>query len=214
MGLRVVGAGLGRTGTHSLKVALEQLLCGPCYHMVEVLAHPEHLPVWAGAFDGNEPDWKDFLSGYVATVDWPAAAIYQTLSALWPDAIVVLSTRDNSDAWWKSANETIFEMTQRAAPPGDEGAAKFMSMVTAMLSNTFTPDWRDPQGALRAYEAHNAEVRATVPSSRLVEWHPGDGWEPLCTALGVPVPAEPFPHLNSTSEFRAMSGLDAPAGAT
>ena len=207
-GLRVVGAGLGRTGTHSLKVAFEQLLGGPCYHMAEVLGHPEHMPVWAAAFNGDEPDWKDFLSGYVATVDWPAAAYWQAHSAIWSDAVVVLSVRDDPGAWWKSANETIFAMTQRGAPPGDEGAAKFMSMVNAMLTNTFTPDWREPQAAQRAYEAHNAEVRARVPADRLVEWHPGDGWEPLCAALGVPVPAGPFPHLNSTSEFRAMTGLD------
>jgi hypothetical protein len=208
MGLRVVGAGLGRTGTHSLKVAFEQLLGGPCYHMLEVLGHTDHIPVWTAAVGGDEPDWKAFLSGYVATVDWPAAAYYQQLSALFPDAIVVLSTRESSAAWWKSVSNTIFEATARDAPEGDELGASFRAMTHAMLRERFTPHWLDERAAIAAYEAHNKEVRATIPADRLVEWHPGDGWEPLCSALGVPVPAEPFPHLNSTEEFRMMLGLD------
>jgi len=53
-------------------------------------------------------------------------------------------------------------------------------------------------------------VRATVPPERLVDYTAGDGWEPLCKALGVPVPDAPFPHVNSTADFRAMMGLDAP----
>jgi hypothetical protein len=207
-GLRVVGAGLGRTGTHSLKAAFEQLLGGPCYHMLEVLGHPDHIAVWAAAVEGDEPDWGAFLCDYVATVDWPAAAYYQQLSALCPDAIVVLSTRDNPSAWWKSVYYTIFEATARPVPEGDEMGTAFRAMTHAMLRERFTPHWLDERAAIAAYEAHNAEVRATVPADRLVEWQPGDGWEPLCSALGVPVPAEPFPHLNSTEEFRMMVGLD------
>lgn len=208
MTLRVVGAGLGRTGTHSLKVALEQLLGGPCYHMLEVMAHPEFARNWQRAIDGEPVDWQVVMDGYVAAVDWPAAAFWRELADANPDAIVLLSTRSSADAWWKSANETIFEISRREAPSEPE-LAEFVQMPRAMLSKTFTPNWSDEDDAKRAYEAHNANVRATVPNERLVDWQPGDGWEPICHALGMPVPDTPFPHVNTTDEFRMMLGLDA-----
>jgi Sulfotransferase domain len=120
MTLRAVGAGLGRTGTHSLKLAFEQLLGGPCYHMLEVLGRPEQAAAWSGAAHGMEPDWTEFLRGNVATVDWPAASFWRELTASAPSAIVVLSVRD-SEAWWKSASETIFSVLDRGAPPDDPG---------------------------------------------------------------------------------------------
>ncbi|HYL52005.1 MAG TPA: sulfotransferase [Acidimicrobiia bacterium] len=208
MTLRVVGAGLGRTGTHSLKVALEQLLGGPCYHMLEVMAHPEFARNWQRAIDGEPVDWQVVMDGYVAAVDWPAAAFWRELADANPDAIVLLSTRSSADAWWKSANETIFEISRREAPSEPE-LAEFVQMPRAMLTKTFTPNWSDEDDAKRAYEAHNASVRATVPNERLVDWQPGDGWEPICHALGMPVPDTPFPHVNTTDEFRMMLGLDA-----
>jgi hypothetical protein len=208
-GLRVVGAGLGRTGTHSLKVAFELLLGGPCYHMLEVFGRPDQRAGWSSASRGEEVDWREFLQGYVATVDWPAAAFWSEISASAPDAIVVLSTRKDATSWWKSASETIFAMVARGAPPDYPGGAEDLAMIIELMNRRFTPQWQDPEAAMAAYEAHNAEVRASVPADRLVDWQPGDGWEPLCTSLGLPIPAEPFPHLNSTSDFRAMTGLDA-----
>ena len=207
MDLKVVGAGLGRTGTHSLKVALEQLLRGPCYHMIEVLGRPDQREAWAAAVRGVEVDWASFLAPYRATVDWPAAAFWQELSVAAPDAVVVLSTRDSA-AWWKSASETIFAVLARGARPDDEGGLEELTMIRSLIEQRFTPGWQQRELAIAAYEAHNARVRAEVPPSRLVEWHPGDGWGPLCAGLGLEEPAEPFPHLNSTSDFRAMSGLD------
>jgi hypothetical protein len=207
MNLKVVGAGLGRTGTHSLKIAFEQLLGGPCYHMVEVLGRPEQRDIWAAAARGDEIDWASFLSDYYATVDWPAAAFWKELSDASPDAVIVLSVRED-EAWWKSASETIFAVLARGAPPDDTGAEDELAMITTLLQNRFTPDWRDREGAIAAYNAHNDRVRAEAPASRLVEWHPGDGWAPLCTALGLEEPSVPFPHVNTTDEFRAMTGLD------
>jgi hypothetical protein len=211
MGLRVVGAGLGRTGTHSLKVALEQLLDGPCYHMLEVFGRPDDIPVWHRAVQGEMPDWDTFLAGYVAGVDWPISAFWRETSAAFPDAIVLLSTRSSSDAWWKSANDTIFQVTARGVGGDldDVGGAQ-VAMARDMLALQFTPDWADEAAAKRAYELHNETVRATVPTERLVDWKPGDGWEPICAALGLAVPDAPFPHVNSTAEFRAMTGLDGP----
>jgi Sulfotransferase domain len=107
MSLRMIGAGLGRTGTTSLKAALEQLLGGRCYHMVEVRARPDDAAVWGRAYQGEFPDWADFFDGYVATVDWPAAPFWPELSQAFPDAPILLSVRD-AESWWKSASSTIF----------------------------------------------------------------------------------------------------------
>jgi hypothetical protein len=210
MALQVVGAGLGRTGTHSLKVAFEQLLGGPCYHMVEVFGRPDQREMWAAAVRGEEVDWANFLAPYRATVDWPAAAFWQDLSVAAPDAVIVLSTRD-SNAWWKSASETIFAVLARGPSPGDDAGREELTMIEALIARRFTPDWQERDGAIAAYEAHNARVRSEAAPGRLVEWQPGDGWAPLCAALGLAEPSEPFPHLNSTSDFRAMTGLDAEA---
>lgn len=207
MELKVVGAGLGRTGTHSLKVALERLLGGPCYHMVEVFGRPDQRDFWAAAVRGERVDWSSFLAPYRATVDWPAAAFWKELSLAAPDAVIVLSTREGA-AWWKSASETIFAVLARGAGP-DDGGLPELTMIKALIEQRFTPEWQQRASAIAAYEAHNARVREEVPPGRLVEWHPGDGWAPLCAALGMDEPAEAFPHLNSTAEFRAMSGLDA-----
>jgi Sulfotransferase domain len=207
--LRVIGAGLGRTGTHSLKQALEQLLDAPCYHMLEVFGRPDDIPVWQRALDDDPPDWHEFLADFGAAVDWPVAAFWSELSAAFPDAMVLLSTRDTA-GWWTSASRTIFEVTQRATPPDDPVMVTQMAMVRTLFERRFTPGWRDEATAKAAYEEHNRTVRATVPAERLVEWHPGDGWAPICAALGVAVPREPFPHVNTTSEFRAMTRLDEP----
>lgn len=202
--LRVVGAGLGRTGTHSLKLALERLLDAPCYHMVEVIAHPEAVPLWRDAIAGT-PRWDEIYAGYAAAVDWPTSAFWRDLMDAAPDAVVLLSVRE-PDAWWTSASHTIFASMQRFED--DDPIAGFGGMVTALLTERFTPHWDDRSEAIAAYERHNDAVRATVPSDRLLEWWPGDGWAPLCTALDAAVPDEPFPHVNTTEEFRAMTGLD------
>jgi hypothetical protein len=64
MTLRVVGAGLGRTGTTSLKAALEFLLKAPSYHMDEVYNHPEHVEVWRSALRGDSADLSALMEGY------------------------------------------------------------------------------------------------------------------------------------------------------
>ena len=201
--IQVVGAGLGRTGTTSLKAALEQLLGGPCYHMFEVFGHPEHPSQWSAAYRGDPVEWPALFDGYTAVVDWPAAGVWRQLAAAYPDAPVILSTRRDADTWWKSASETIFVALGGGPPPDLDD---WFEMAMAMTAS-FTPDWREADAAKAAYEAHNAAVRAEVPSDRLVEWQPDDGWEPLCAALGLPVPDEPFPHSNTTEEFRAHFGL-------
>ena len=207
MSLRIVGAGLGRTGTLSLKTALEKLLGQPCHHMMELFTHPEQVPYWLSAARGTMPDWHELMKGYVASVDWPSAAFWPELAAANPDAIVLLSTRDSSETWWNSANETIFRGIS-LAPPGI-----WRDMVQSMMASRFTPDVGNRAAAIAAYERHNAEVRARVPKHRLLEYQPGDGWEPLCKALGVPVPSEPYPKTNTREEWAArFTAAPAPAG--
>jgi Sulfotransferase domain len=203
-GLRVVGAGVGRTGTTSLKAALEQLLGGRCYHMLEVFADPEHLAWWKEAGEGGDP-WSRLFDGFVATVDWPSAAYWREISNAYPDALVLLSTRENAEAWWRSASKTIFlGMDGEGVPRGDEWRD---SVVEPMMAR-FTMNWADHDSAVAAYEQHNAAVRKAIGPDRLLEWRPGDGWEPLCDRLGLPVPGDPFPHTNTTEDFRQLMGLD------
>ena len=199
MTIRVVGAGLGRTGTTSLKLALEHLLGAPCYHMAEVFQHPEHVPAWHEAARGRMPEWVDLLQGYAAVVDWPAAAFYRELAAAFPEAWVVLSVRD-PESWWRSASATIFPTLQHA----EDGP--WRRMIESVLATRFTDAITDRDACIEAYERHVAEVRRTVPANRLIEWRPADGWGRLCAALDLPIPAEPFPHANTTEEFLAHHG--------
>jgi hypothetical protein len=203
--LRVIGAGLGRTGTTSLKAALEDLLGGACYHMLEVPRRPEDPDIWADAYSGQSPEWRSFLEGYEATVDWPAAPFWQELSDAFPEAIIVLSVRD-PDSWWTSASTTIFPALATYFAPNapDDGWTR---MGVGMMTR-FTADWRDEDAAKAAFVAYNDAVRAAAPSDRLVEWQTSDGWEPICTALGLAVPQRPFPHLNTAADVRAELGLD------
>jgi hypothetical protein len=200
MSLRVVGAGLGRTGTLSLKVALERLLGAPCYHMAEVFSHPDHVVRWHAAARGRMPDWHALFEGYRAAVDWPAASFWPELSAAFPDAVVLLSVRD-PQSWWQSAHGTIFPTTQGVT-------GEWRAMIDALFAARFTPALDDRAACIAAFERHNARVRKTVPPSRLVEWRAADGWAPLCSALGVPVPAEPFPRVNTREDFLAVHGAE------
>jgi hypothetical protein len=202
MPLRVVGAGVGRTGTASLKLALEQLLDGRCHHMFEMVGDAAQTPGWTDAINGADVDWQQLLSGYVAQVDWPGASFWPELSAANPDALVLLSTRD-ADAWYRSASNTIFNVFDNP-PPGRE---QWFEALRKMFRERFSDDLGNPTVMMDAFERHNAQVRAGVPARRLLEWTPSDGWEPICERLGVAVPDEAFPRTNRTNETRAMLGL-------
>jgi hypothetical protein len=205
--LEVIGGGLGRTGTASLKQALEHLLGAPCYHMFETFGRPDHLEVWAAADRGEPPGWDRFFDGYAAAIDWPAVAFWRELVAHYPDAVVVLSLRESPEEWWRSMERTIVEATGRPATSPEQ--ARRRELMNGILDRRFTPGWRERDAAIAAYERHNDAVRTAVPPERLVEWRPGDGWSRLCEGLQRPVPDIAFPHLNTAEEFRAHSGLDA-----
>lgn len=192
--LKVVGAGLGRTGTMSLKLALERLLGKPCYHMSEVFSHPEHIPLWNAAIRGERIEWSEIFDGYEAAVDWPASAFWLELSNLYPHSLVILSYRD-PDAWWKSVSSTIFPHHK------NEPDSEWRTMVTALLRDKFTPDTTNRQACIEAFNQHNEFVRNAGLGTRLLEWKASEGWESLCGALDLPIPDEPFPYVNSTEEF-------------
>ncbi|MFL5824395.1 MAG: sulfotransferase family protein [Solirubrobacteraceae bacterium] len=210
MPLRVVGAGLGRTGTNSLKVALEQLLGGRCYHMLELIERPGDTVYWERAAAGELPTWDWLRRDYVAAVDFPAAMFWQELLADSPDAIVLLSTRESGQVWWDSFQRTILQSLSREVPAERPDWARRRTMTLSVLAR-LTPGWQNEAEAVDAYERHNDEVRRTVPPDRLIDWQPGDGWEPICSGLGVAVPQDPFPHENTTSDFRARISSSAPA---
>jgi hypothetical protein len=196
--LRVVGPGVGRTGTYSLKLALERLLGGRCHHMAEVLGDRERqLVLWGPVLRGEQANWEEIFSGFVAQVDFPGAAFWQEISAAFPDALVVLSTRP-AESWYRSAESTIFQLDS------DHPSSPFRDLWREWFGDRFG----DREAMIAAYERHNAEVRSAVPPTRLLEWSVDDGWAPLCERLERPVPDEPFPWTNTTVEFRAHNRLD------
>ena len=198
--LRVVGAGLGRTGTSSLKLALERLLGGRCHHMSEVLADPErHLALWAPVLRGEDADWEAVFAGYLAQVDFPGAAFWPEISRTFPDALVILSTRP-AEAWYESAASTIFQLDDH------HGSSPFREVWHERFG--FGDRFDDPDATIAAYERHNATVRSCVAPNRFLEWTVADGWAPLCDRLALPVPDDPFPWTNTTADFRAHNGLD------
>jgi hypothetical protein len=171
--------------------------------MFEVFERPESVAIWHAIGRGESEDWEALMAGYTAAVDWPACAYWPELSAASPDAIVLLSSRSSPESWWASMEKTIIATLTMDLPPEAEGMAVHRAMVLDMLDRRFTPDWREPEAAMAAYVRHNERVRSQVPAERLVDWQPGDGWEPICAALGLAVPSDPFPHKNTSEEFQA-----------
>lgn len=198
--LRVVGAGLPRTGTRSLKDALELLLGGRCYHMAEVFRNLEDVPTWRAAIRGDEVDWSTFPPDCVAAVDWPASAFWRELAEASPDAVIVLSTRDSAARWWESADATIFPVLRKDSYPEYED---WLVLAKELPAREIGEDWDNRAVAEAFYEDYNERVRRDAPAGRLLDWRATDGWEPLCRALGLPVPDEPFPHVNTRQEWNA-----------
>jgi len=209
MKLEIIGAGFGRTGTQSLKLALEILGFGPCYHMTEVFQNIEHVPLWAAATRGEPSDWETIFESYASTVDWPGSAFWRDLAALNPDAKILLSYRD-SDAWYDSFHNTIYKAMCREAPSEPVWVGEHFRMTRELIiEQAFGGRADDRAHAIRCYEAHNEAVRSEVSPDRLILHEVGAGWEPLCRGLDLAIPGEPFPRTNSTEEFQdRMAILD------
>lgn len=199
MTLKVVGAGIGRTGTFSLKHALEQLGFGPCHHMIEVLGNmAQQLPLWQSAVAGR-PDWDRIYHGYNSAVDWPTARFYRELHAAYPAAKFILGYR-SPQSWAESFSQTIYMALSdiEKAPPGQH---EWLRMVTELITQNGIPPGLDVAGLEKAFVAHADGVRAAIPPDQLLVFEAKDGWEPLCAFLDVPVPDEPYPRTNDRAEF-------------
>jgi len=205
MGLKVVGAGFGRTGTLSLKSALEKLGFGPCYHMLEVMGRPDHVEMWYRLAYGGHVDWDLLFNDFKSAVDWPAARYWRELADHYPDAKVLLSVRD-AESWYKSATDTIFQgMTMGLLDSVPELRRRQMAMARKItLEDTFGGRFEDRSYAIEVFNRHIETVRATIDPARLLVFDVKEGWEPLCRFLGVPAPDESFPRLNDTATFQAL----------
>jgi hypothetical protein len=201
MTLRIIGVGLGRTGTMSLKLALEQLGFGPCYHMMEVAAHPKHASLWMDANRGDSIDWQRIFAGYSAAVDWPTCAFWRELLPVYPDARVILTVRDAA-SWYTSFRETILARVESLPPLASPSMRALYELGNAIiLRRTFRDSAADMSRATAIFEEHNAEVVAAVETRRLLVYDVADGWEPLCLFLAVPIPESEFPKVNPRTEF-------------
>jgi len=199
MSLKVVGAGVGRTATYSLKLALEQLGFGPCHHMEEVARNlPVQLPLWQAALAGRG-DWEAIYDGYDSAVDWPTARFFRELNAAYPDARFVLGTRDPR-SWAESFGATIYKLISEPEKV-PEHMHDWLAMASDVIQQTGIPLGTDLEGLEAAFNAHLAAVKAAIPAERLLVYEARQGWEPLCAFLGVPVPDGPFPRTNNRSEF-------------
>lgn len=199
----VIGAGFGRTGTLSLKAALERLGFGPCMHMLPVLADPDRARLFHKAADGDRVSLDAALAGFRSTVDWPGAYFWRDLVARHPAAKVVLTVRDPQQ-WYDSADRTIYRAATGPRPPDDDLAAAVDMTHAVVWDGTFGGRFADRDHAVRVFTEHNAAVRRAVPAGRLLEYEVAQGWGPLCAFLGVPAPDEPFPRLNDRATFEAM----------
>jgi len=211
MAMRVIGAGLPRTGTLTQKVAIEMLGLGPCYHWVDVLADLRRVEQWGRALDGEGP-WEEIFAGFHSTVDWPGGYFYRELMQAYPEAKVLLSVREGA-AWERSFRETIWDMCHgesllrllsSARAQVDPQWRDYLALVDRMFwgpGGTFAQGHATPAELIAEMERHNEEVRRVVPAERLLVWRVGDGWEPLCEFLEVDVPEEPLPHVNDRETF-------------
>lgn len=211
MSIRLIGAGLPRTGTLTQKVAFEMLGFGPCYHWVDVLADLNRVEIWDRAMDG-EVSWPDVFGESQSTVDWPGGFFWRELMEAYPEAKVLLSVRD-PEGWERSFRETIWAMghgeslhhlLSRARALVDPAWERYVAFVDRMFwspEGTFATGHEQPQQLIDAMLRHNEEVKRTVPPERLLVWEAAEGWGPLCEFLEVEVPSEPFPHANDRETF-------------
>ncbi|HWA04070.1 MAG TPA: sulfotransferase [Rhizomicrobium sp.] len=203
MSLEIIGAGFGRTGTLSLKLALEQLGFGPCYHMMEVFRRPGDAETWEAAARGEATDWRAFLREFRSAVDWPACYFWRELWAVYPQARIILTERD-PESWYRSISSTIFEFMQKGDPSTIDDPLRRAQMKMGQYivgERTFGNDI-GREHVLDVYRRNSDEVRRLVPQEKLLVYDAREGWEPLCRFLGVPVPGTPYPKTNSTEEFR------------
>ena len=195
MALKVIGAGYPRTGTSSLKLALEQLGFGPCHHMREIIMNPPSAAGWVQAADGH-PDWEAIFEGFQSCTDAPGCSFWRELADYYPEAKVLLSLRD-PDEWFASTQATVFSEEML----GRQFDSPMQDFFRKVVTREFDGRIHDRDFMLAQFERHKQEVIAAIPAPRLLVYDVREGWAPLCAWLEVPVPETPFPHTNSREEM-------------
>lgn len=214
MALKVIGTGFGRTGTMSLKLALEELGFGNCYHMYELIKHPEELSYWEKAKKGEPVNWDELFTGYQSAVDFPAILFYEDLIKKYPEAKIIHTTRE-AESWYKSFRDTIlwavdppfFRILKMAISlPFSKHRRKFLNVLKfngKVMDEMFGKETKyDKDHMIKIYNQYNEKVLNTIPKERSIVFDVKSGWEPLCKFLNVPVPSTPFPKVNSSEEFK------------
>lgn len=213
MPLKIIGAGVGRTGTHSLKLALEELGFGKCYHMDELIAYnPQNVKYWVDARAGKTVNWEELFDGFQSAVDIPTFYFYKEFMKLYPEAKVILTTR-NPESWYKSFGDTIIRsskpsfgqiLSMSVRVPFNKKLRQQLNVFKfagVFLKEFFPEGFENKEAVLKFYDNWNKQVMQTVSKEKLLVYNVKEGWEPLCRFLNVPIPAKPFPHSNTTSEF-------------
>ncbi|MGI9400065.1 MAG: sulfotransferase family protein [Rhizobiaceae bacterium] len=191
--IKVIGAGFGRTGTDSMREALTILGFGPCHHMKAVMSDEDNRQMWRAVSQGADPDWDKILRGFTSCIDWPSAYYWRELAEYYPEARVILTNR-SAESWWKSFQNTILKSIENSKDRSSLGVALVAEQV-------FDGNPGDRVNAIAKFEANVQSVIHTIPEDRLLIHNLGDGWEPVCEHLGVPVPNQDYPGLNSTAEY-------------
>lgn len=201
MALRVLGSGFGRTGTMTMKVALEQLGFGPTHHMIEVAQNPIQQALWKTAFQGQDVDWADAFDGFGSQVDFPGAAYWRETMIAFPEAKIIHTERPEEE-WWASFDSTIGKSLRMNddLPIPIELKSLFGAVRDDLMAKVFG-DFSDRSSAIAAYRENNRKVREIIPVQRLLVFNVADGWEPLCRFLNVKAPDAPFPYYHLRSEF-------------
>jgi hypothetical protein len=203
MALDIIGAGFGRTGTESMKSALEMLGYGPCYHMYEVIPHKERFETWQGIYDGNiEPDWDAVFDGFKATVDWPAAHYWRELAAHFPEAKILLTYRD-AESWYASMRVCEYASMEKTILTLLRNPEKTEGMAPRLRRDVFEGEVHDREHVISVYERNVAAVQNAFGSDRLLTYELGSGWEPLCRFLELDIPSDPYPSGNESAIFHA-----------
>ena len=206
MSLSVINAGFGRTGTMSIKIALEKLGFGPCHHMEEVFKNPTQLPYWQKAANGEVMDWDEVFQDYSSAVDWPSGHYWRELAEFYPESKVLLSVRP-AEHWWSSYSETIKKLLEIRDEIPDEYPRSILNMADQIITQqTFNGSAAHKDQILAAYQKRIDEGKAAIPADRLLIFQVSEGWAPLCEFLKVPIPEADFPRSNAKVEFWDIFG--------
>lgn len=222
--IQVIGAGLPRTGTTSLALALQILFDGPVYDGGTQLWHgkPSDCTALISVLQktpirsASDKQYilntlKQIFHGYVATTDTPSAQFVPELLELWPDAKVICTVRD-SDAWSRSIDQIVRASSTRSwflrlvlfpLP----GLRHFTTYVYALQHGRWGELYVRPGDDITEYtrawyDRHTEWLKSVVPREKLLFYDVRAGWQPLCEALGKEIPRDEggkileFPKLN------------------